>query len=87
MKRNTVAVTEQLTRMTYPYHLHVREYAVSRRVWLLCEDRVNRSDHIKPDMMALPSLRGILSTFQRSSEPARRLRSSENSSHGFVAKE
>ena len=87
MKRNTVAVTEQLTRMTYHYHLRVREYAVSRRVWLLCEDRVNRSDHIKPDMMALPSLRGILSTFQRSSEPARRLRSSENSSHGFVAKE
>ena len=48
---------------------------------------MNRSDHIKPDMMALPSLRGILSTFQRSSEPARRLRSSESSSHGFVAKE
>ena len=49
---------------------------------------MNRSDHINPDMVALPSLRGILSTFQRSTnEPARRLRSSESSSHGFVAKE
>lgn len=48
---------------------------------------MNRCDHIKPDMVALPSLRGILSIFQRSSEPTRRLRSSENSSHGFVAKE
>lgn len=63
MKKNTAAVTEQLTRMTYPYHLRVREYAVSRHVWLLSEDRVNRCDHIKPDMVTLPSLRGILSIF------------------------